>query len=99
MLTWDLHKLTMIFLRKRGFFMNKILNDFIEKLRTNQKLQCEFKKCKTLKQSYDRFMEGKCSYEEYESFFEDLIKRKAQLSDQDLEQVCGGISLKKCLLQ
>ncbi len=77
--------------------MNKILNDFIEKLRTNQKLQYEFKKCKTLKQSYDRFMKGKCSYEEYEDFFEDLIKRKAQLSDQDLEQVCGGISLKKML--
>ena len=77
--------------------MNKILNDFIEKLRTNQKLQCEFTKCKTLKQSYDRFMEGKCSYKEYENFFEGLIKKQVLLSDQDLEQVCGGISLKKML--
>ena len=77
--------------------MNEILENFIGEIEKNQELKHEFAKCKNLKESYYRFMKDKCKYSEYESFFENLIKEQTQLCDQDLAEVCGGISLKKML--
>ncbi len=77
--------------------MDSTLEKFVEKIKKNEKFRNEFKKCKDLKESYNKFMKGKCDYDEYEHFFNSLMQKATPISDQDLSWVAGGVGLKQIL--
>ncbi|MBR1779417.1 MAG: transglutaminase domain-containing protein [Clostridia bacterium] len=77
--------------------MNQSLNEFLKVLQKDKSVKKEFGSCKTLKESHEKFMRGKCSYEDYEQFFKDFVREKSQISEENLTKVSGGVSLKNLL--
>ena len=79
--------------------MTDQLNNFALCVKNIPQLRKAFISCKDLEESYNKFkiMLNGCTFIEYKKFFEGLAKDMELLSNEDLLNVTGGLSIKRLI--